>query len=60
MSHCYINLQWRLQPGGFTTSTGICDAWRDGMTINFQIPRNDATIDDQQVADRYGAELVKE
>ena len=59
-SHCYIQLQYRLRPGEFITATGICDAWRDGITINFQIPRNDGTIDDQTVADRFGAELVKE
>lgn len=59
-SHCYIQLQWRLQPGEFWTSTGICDAAMHGITINFQVPRNDGTIDDQQVADRFGAELVKE
>ena len=56
----YINLQWRLRPGEFWTSTGICDAAIHGITISFRILRTDATIDDQQVADRYGAELVGE
>lgn len=56
-SHCWIALQWRLRP---ITLTGICDAAMYGITINFFVPRPNATIDDQVVADRYGAELVKE
>lgn len=59
-SHCYIALQWRLRPGEFWTLDGICDAAMHGIMINFFIPRSDGTIDDQTVADRFGAELVKE